>query len=67
MPTKIKPRAQSAPLLAATAYWRRFDFRICDGVGALKKTLTEINEKGWVIVSVTQFGHVYTVVFKRFD
>lgn len=43
-----------------------YDFELCDGIDALKRTIEEINRNGYAIVDVTQSKEVYTVIFKRF-
>lgn len=47
--------------------WRRYEFAICRGSQALASLLNKINNKGWVLVAVTQYRCcTYTVFFKRF-
>lgn len=45
--------------------WFIYDFELCDGIGALTKTIEAVNRHGYDIVSVTQSGDVYTVFFRR--
>lgn len=42
-----------------------FDFEICYGSGGLAQTLRYVNDFGYEILSVTQNGTEYTVVFRR--
>lgn len=47
--------------------WRRYEFKVCHGSQSLARVLNEINENGWVLVTVTQGRRsFYTVFFKRF-
>lgn len=42
-----------------------YDFTQCDGIKALAAVIDIINRSGYTLVSVTQFGHTYTVFFQR--
>ena len=42
-----------------------FDFEICRGVDGLRDALQTINFCGYAVISVTQNGTEYTVVFRR--
>ena len=42
-----------------------FDFEICRGVDGLRDALQTINFCGYAVISVTQNGPEYTVVFRR--
>lgn len=42
-----------------------FDFEICYGSGGLAQTLRYVNDFGYEVISVTQNGTEYTVVFRR--
>ena len=49
------------------ALWRRYDCEFCEGPLELQTVLAKINLNGYVLESVTQYKHTYTVIFKRFD
>ena len=42
-----------------------YDFEICYGAGGLASTLRHINDFCYEVISVTQNGTEYTVVFRR--
>lgn len=42
------------------------DFELCVGVEELKSTIAEINRCGFVFLTATQSGDVYTVFFWRY-
>ena len=41
-----------------------YDFKVCDGFYSLKALIDEINLRGYVLISVTQHEHVYTVFWR---
>lgn len=47
------------------AHWWAYDFELCNGVDELKRCLEKINYHGFDVVSLTQDGGVYTVLFRR--
>ena len=42
-----------------------YDYKRCDGEKALQEALHIINATGYVLVSVTQYEHTYTIFFRR--
>lgn len=42
-----------------------YDFELCVGVDELKETIGVINDRGYDLVSVTQYEEVFTVFFRR--
>lgn len=42
-----------------------FDFEICYGPGGLAHLLRYVNDFGYEVISVTQNGTEYTVVYRR--
>lgn len=47
------------------AHWWAYDVELCNGVDELKRCLQTINYHGLDVVSLTQNGEVYTVLFRR--
>ena len=47
------------------AHWWAYDFELCNGAEELKRCLEKINYHGLDVVSLTQDGGVYTVLFRR--
>lgn len=41
------------------------DFEMCVGLDELKSTIHEINRCGYVFLTATQSGDIYTVFFRR--
>lgn len=63
------PPAPSIPIsyyIDNPSLWRRYGYRTCRDSQALASVLRQINENGWVLVTVTQYRRTYTVFFKRF-
>ncbi len=42
-----------------------YDYQRCNGETALQEVFRIINTSGYILVSVTQYEHTYTVFFRR--
>lgn len=62
-PEERKPRYYGRPVNFRPS--KVHDFEVCYGAGGLAQSLRYINDCGYEIISVTQNGTEYTVVFRR--
>ena len=62
---KADAAAEPAPLPPLASVRFVYDFECCCSVSELKETVKYINEQRFVLISVTQYDHVYTVFFRR--
>lgn len=42
-----------------------YDYQFCVEDEELEATIREINDRGYTLISVTQYGETYTVFFRR--